>query len=108
MKDNELRKHLRFYPDPMEIALIDTSPGNFSNFNKSDPEMTTSHIALIENESHTGASLVLVIKDENQNYIKTGTKWITKIGNLSPMRSEVKWNRKIDDLIYKVGIEYLD
>ncbi|MDH4262783.1 MAG: hypothetical protein OEV78_07055 [Spirochaetia bacterium] len=108
MEQNGLRKHIRFYPEPMEIALIDTNTERYHKFNKTTPDMITDYIALIENESHTGASLVLIIKDENPDFIKTGTNWIVKIGELAPMRAEVKWNQRIDDVIVKVGVTFID
>lgn len=108
MNNDGLRKHIRFYPEPLEIALVDADPGRYQKFNKADPEMVTSYIALIENESHTGASLVFIIKDDKSEFIQVGTKWIVKIGQLAPMRAEVKWNQKIDDVIIKVGVTFLD
>lgn len=108
MVDDGMRKHIRFYSEPKEIALIDVNPDRYKNFNAADPNMVTEYIALIENESHTGASLVFVIKESDPDFIKIGTKWIAKIGMLAPMRVEVKWNQRIDDVIVKVGIAILD
>jgi hypothetical protein len=107
MKEDGLRKHIRFYPDPMEIALVDTNEQHFHQFKKAAPMMVTQYIALIENESYSGASLVFIIKDENPDFIQIGTNWIVKIGELEPMQAEVKWNQKIDDVIVKVGITYI-
>jgi len=108
MKNDGLRKHIRFYPDPLEIALIDTDVERYKSFHTASPEMETQFIALIENESHTGASLVFVIKDGAPEFIKSGTNWIVKMGELVPMRCVVKWNQKIDDVIFKVGIAIIE
>ncbi|MDH4199620.1 MAG: hypothetical protein OEV66_04490 [Spirochaetia bacterium] len=108
MSDDQIRKHIRFYPEPLEIALIDTDVQRYADFNRANPEMKTQFIALIENESHKGATLVFVLKDADLNVINDGAKWLVQLGKLSPLKAEVKWHRNIDTFIVKAGIALLD
>ena len=108
MSSDDIRKHIRFYPEPLEIALIDTNKVRFAGYNHGDPVMITDYIALIENESQKGATLVFVLKDDDQSFVKEGARWLVKLGKLAPLRAEVKWHRTIDTFIVKVGILLLD
>jgi hypothetical protein len=108
MESNEQRKHIRFYPDPLEIALFDVKTKTYNEFNKADPQMETDYIGLIENESHNGASIVLVLKEKNPEFLLQGKRCIVQLGPLSPMRVEIKWIEWIEERIVKIGITILD
>lgn len=108
MTSDEQRQHIRFIPDPLEIALLDFKDSSFNNFNKKVPLMETDAIALIENESHNGASIVMVVKEKNPSFLFQGKKCIVKLGPLEPMRAEVKWLEWLEDLIVKAGIAVID
>lgn len=107
MHEEEIRKYIRFFPEPLEIALIDTSQESFSKYNHAHPEMKTEYVALIENESHKGATLVFVLKEKDLEMIKDGGKWVVQLGKLAPLPAEVKWHKNLDTLIVKVGIVLL-
>lgn len=111
MMEEEIRKHIRFYPEPLEIAFIDTDEGRYNAYDKSNPDLKTEYVALIENESHNGATLVFVIRENNtnlENHLKPGKNLLVKLGKLTPLRAEVKWTKALDQTVLKTGISIID
>ena len=106
---DDLRHRVRFYPDATEIAVISFDKADLENYQMSDHHINGQYVALIENESHTGCSLV-VVKSENHKgvFFEPGSVCVAMIGKLHPLKAEVKWCRPVDEVIFRVGIELLD
>lgn len=90
---------LRFDPDLLNYALIDLESAESEEF-------SPKFVALIDNESYAGCSLVVLNKEKNLNY-KVGQVIRVQVGNLDPMLSKIAWVKPIEDQIVKIGIQYL-
>lgn len=90
------RRSTRFSPDPLNTAQLQFYPQ--SDLFQPD------HVALIVNESYTGACLVLQTKKK----LKPEMKVIVKTGKLAPMAAEVIWIRQLDVDLFKIGIDYFE
>ena len=93
------RKHVRYKSLLMSLepyALIDRDTENAS-FQPTIP-------GFIINESHGGCSLLLssgvTLKKDGIIKVKTG--------DLNPMKAEVRWKRKLDEDIVRIGLKYLE
>jgi hypothetical protein len=81
------RKHIRFNPDMGDIAWINgKTPG------------------LIVNESYTGCSLIVLSPAE----VEKGDVVQVQVGKLKTMESEVRWVKKIDSYVVRIGLLYMD
>jgi hypothetical protein len=79
------RKHIRFNPDLGDVAWIEgKTPG------------------LIVNESFTGCSLIVLSSVD----IEKGDTVRVQVGKLKAMESEVRWVKKIDRDIVRIGLLY--
>ena len=103
------RKHIRFYPEPLEIALVSARKSDYDQFKKSEEyHFQAEFIGLIENMSHTGCSLVFIEEETRGTMLAKDTLCVIKLGKLDPLRGKVVWRQKIDTRIIKVGLDILD
>ncbi len=58
--------------------------------------------ALIMNESYAGCGLVMAETD----LLNEGDRCVARIGNLSPMKSTVRWRKADGNGLLRVGLEY--
>ncbi len=98
MSDVQKRKHIRFKPDKMAYASVDFSSGSKDSF---DPET----VAIIVEEAPMGGCGLVVC---TQKEVKVDDSYIFKVGELSPLLGTVRWVKKLDEEIYKIGIEFLE
>jgi len=91
-----MRRHIRFLPDLGTVALVDLK--NFGN-SKFYPTLA----ALVVNESHSGACLLL--SGAPGDHLKDSARWLVQFGQLNPMEAEVCWVKELDVDVQKVGIE---
>jgi hypothetical protein len=90
-----MRKHIRFEPDLGTIALIDTSSEG-----KFDPKIN----GLTLQESQGGAAILVA----STIIILEGEIIQVKVGNLHVMKAEVRWLKRFEGDVYKIGIQYLE
>ena len=84
-KSEPNRKHIRFNPDLGDVAWIDGQvPG------------------LIVNESYTGCSLIVL----NTLKVEKGDQVQVQVGKLNAMKAEVRWVKKVDRDIIRIGLLY--
>jgi hypothetical protein len=98
MSGAQRRQFLRFQPDSMDYAELDTrkvaAVGDF------EPNRT----ALILDESSRGCSLLAVPSEEYQIGAIIGIK----VGKLKVLLAEVRWLKPIDPQAVKIGLQYLE
>ena len=93
------RKHFRYKTLLLSLepfAFIDRDPEN-ENF---QPTIS----GLIINESHGGCALVT----SSGVTLKKGGIIKVKSGDLSPMKAEVRWRKKLDGDTVRIGLKYLE
>lgn len=99
---HERRQHMRFPPDDVEIARIQFADA------EPDPSTFRPEISgLVIKEAYGGAGLV-TLSHGGRIDIREGARCNVVVGNLGPLKAEVRWVKKLDDDIYKLGIAYLD
>lgn len=99
---NERRRHMRFPPDDIEIARI--------QFTDADPDPSTFRTdmaGLVIEEAYGGAGVV-ALSHGGPADIAEGTRCHVRVGNLGPLKAEVRWVKRLDEDVAKLGIEYLD
>lgn len=99
---DEKRHHMRFKPEDVEIALI--------QFTDADPEVATfePHTAgLVIDEAYGGCGLVALGHGTPEG-VHDGARCNVKVGKIGPVKAEVRWVRKLDEDVSKLGIEYLN
>ena len=96
------RRHMRFEPDEVVIAelqFIDAEPDD--RFFK--PRLA----GPVLDESYDGCALVALSHALPED-VAEGTRCLVKLNRLGPMRAELRWVRKIDDEVCRIGVHYLD
>lgn len=91
------RRRIRFRADPLEIAQVDFGP--------LDGPFTPSMSALIVEESPM-AGCGLVLLQTPDCYI--GAICRVKVGRLSPLRAEVRWQQLLGEDAMRVGFMFLE
>jgi hypothetical protein len=94
--NNDKRKHTRFRPDGPAYALIDTDPGG-TTFN---PGFS----GLVIDESYGGCSLAVLSKSA----IKIDDILKVKISELPMTEAQVRWTKKLDSEVSRIGLRNLD
>ncbi len=104
VKDN--RKHIRFFEDQRQIALISTHENHFKNFEAVTFQFEPEQAALVLDYSYGGCSIVLVHLGNREEFLALGTKLLVKVGKLDPIPGEVKWHEILPHNLLKIGIEF--
>ena len=104
----EKRKSIRFFPEVNEIAVISRDKKYFDKYDFQKYQFKGELCAIISEEAHKGCSIVMAIQPSTGNPFAEGDKCVIQIGDLMPVRAEIVWNKKLDDNIYKTGIQFLD
>lgn len=91
------RAKIRFSPDDAETSFVSFSLARFEN------EINT----LVINESASGACLLLNVQlTDEKTVLEVGQFILVKVGNLEPVSAIVRWVKKLDDNVLKIGVEY--
>jgi len=98
MDNHETRRHIRFIPDADDIGIIEIESSQ-----QGKPKEKI--IALIENQSYDGASLIFLSKNPKDERFYIGAKFNIQIGKLDPAISVIKRLEYIEDHLIKIGIE---
>jgi len=96
------RKHMRFRPDQVEVALI--------QFSEAEPEdffFQAESAGLVLEEAYGGCGLVMLSHFDAIEPVE-GMRCQVKVGKIGPLRAEIRWVKKLDDDVARIGIEYLD
>jgi hypothetical protein len=99
MDHHEKRSTMRFVPPETETSFISLNLAKFQN------EMNT----LIINESAGGACLILNVQIiDMKATLEVGQLILVKVGDLTPVSASVRWVKRLDCDVMKIGIEYCD
>ena len=98
MSGEEHRKTVRFRSDPNTIGWVSLD----ANTNADD--FTADSVCLVDDESFDGCCIVLN-RDLDLN---VGLVLMIAIGEMRPVKSEVRWIRRCDEDIFKVGLQHID
>ena len=91
------RKHIRFRPDPTDVAYIDANIAS-SSFN-------AEFAALIVEEAPMGGCGIICL---DYKKFADGDKLRIKVGKMDPVMAEVKWTNIVADGISRYGLQFLD
>ena len=90
------RKNLRFNSDDSTMAKISSD--------LEDQGMEKSFTGLSINESFRGVSVVVA----SHNEVMIGERYLVKVGKLSPIVGELRWIKKLDDDVFRLGFFFED
>jgi len=90
------RRYTRFNPDNTTLAFIDLNPKTKSF----KPNLT----ALVLQESHGGCCIAV----SKTNDLTEGSEIKIKVGNVAPLNAQIRWIKKMDPLVYSVGIMFVE
>ncbi len=93
-----VRRALRFPPDEGAVAWIDPSVHE----DKDDFKPTVA--ALVTDEALNGCGLITLVHD----WLREGTECMVMVGNLAPLRAEIRWVKDLDDSVLKIGVVFLE
>lgn len=95
-KKSTKRGLLRFTSEENTMAWV--SPDT------EDIQMENSFLGLAVNESRNGVSVVIV----NRPDIIVGQKYLVKVGRFDPAQAELRWIKKLDDAVIRLGFFFED
>ncbi len=90
------RKYIRYKPDPYLYVLIDDNTANAT--------FTPAYSGLIIEEAYGGCTIVTSVNLE----VKKLDRISIKIDNMPLMQAEIRWQRKLDANLIKIGAKYSD
>lgn len=104
------RKYLRYRPDHMPESDLDRRCTEITGF--VDPSLEGDFEpamgGLLADKSHAGCSLAVISEHERETALSVGDECRIKAGPLSPMRATVRWRKKWDEGLVKIGFEFLE
>lgn len=92
------RSRVRFRPDPLDLAFIDSRPGEHGGF---QPDTVA---VIVDEHPRGGCGLVIV---ENGRLAR-GNMCRVQVGRLAPLLAQIVWRRTIDDGVVRIGLRYLE
>jgi hypothetical protein len=92
------RNSLRYAPEPNSIAWVDHK--------MESTEFKPLIAALIFSESFRGCGLVIINTKETR--LEVGSICRVKIGDLTPIESEVRWREQLHPDVVKLGLLFTD
>jgi hypothetical protein len=95
---NAARKSRRFPPDEGTIAWID--PSVYDDKRNFNPTIA----ALVTDEALHGCGIVTLSRDE----IDPDAECMIPVGDLAPLRSQIRWVKDLDPGVRKVGVMFLE
>ncbi|MDH5719561.1 MAG: hypothetical protein OEZ13_02975 [Spirochaetia bacterium] len=111
MKDTEegIRKSIRYESNPLDVALIAASEESVKLFKEKSREFKAEIVGIIENESHFGCNLVVILtKEKAEEQLNENSEVILKLGSMLPHPAVVRWKKLLKDNIYNLGIQMLE
>jgi hypothetical protein len=94
--NNDKRRHSRFRPDGPAYALIDTDPSGTS--------FKPGFGGLVIDESYGGCGLAVLSKSA----IKIDDTLKVKISELPMTEAQVRWMKKLDSEVSRIGLRNID
>jgi hypothetical protein len=91
------RRRIRFRPDPLDLAHIDSRPIGDHPF---EPDT----VAVIVDEDPLGGCGLVIVENGK---LARGDTCVVRLGRLDPLRAEVRWRRTIDEDVVRIGLRFL-
>ncbi len=91
------RKHIRFKPDPLDYAVIDTDI--------EQPQFKGKFVGLIIDESPMGGCSLVAL---NFQKLEAAQEIKIKVGRLDPMPAVIRWVKEIQPDVFRYGVEFLE
>jgi hypothetical protein len=95
---NGVRRSLRFPPDEGAVAWIDPSVHEDKHAFK--PTVA----ALVIDEALNGCGLITLAQD----WLREGAECMVRVGQLAPLRAEIRWVKDLNDDVLKIGVVFLE
>lgn len=92
------RRRIRFRPDPLDFAQIDSRPAASGRFE-------VDSVAIIVDEEPMGGCCVVML--DNPKLLE-GAVCRVKVGRLDPLRAQVAWRKPLEAGIVRLGFEFLE
>ncbi len=90
------RKYIRAAPDPNEYVQIDRSL---------DGEFSFQYAGLVVEESPLSGCSIVCLQSVG---LKAGDHCRLKVGSMSPLKSKVIWESKLDNRVSRYGFQFLE
>jgi hypothetical protein len=90
------RKAIRFLPDQGSLALVDLQ--------EASDDFAPKLMGLVCDESSKGCGVILLETKD----LQVGEKCKIQVGQLSPLRAEVRWRKQLDVGVVRLGLLYLE
>ena len=105
---SERRKYLRFNPstlnsDDLEKKSLEAVA--HIDLNASEEKFESQLVGFVMEKSHSGCSLLILTTG---NCLQKDAHCYVKVGPLHPLLAIVRWCKKLDDQVIKVGLEFLE
>ncbi len=106
--DSQRRHYIRFNPEPADLGVLSLKEEDFLHYDNDTYQFNGDHVGLLFDESFQGCSMIVLNKSQKGDYLPIGFRCVIKVGQLSPMRAEVRWREEVAPGILKLGFEYLE
>jgi hypothetical protein len=95
---DDSRKSRRFPPDEGAMAWIDPSaPDDRRDFKPTIP-------ALVTDEALYGCGIVILFDDR----LSENAECMVQVGNLAPLRAQIRWVKGLHNDVQKLGLMFLE
>lgn len=104
------RRYLRYRPDSIYAENLERralESVGFIDFREESDTFEPNVVGLVADKSHAGCSLAIVDAEAAQT-LKKDMICRVKAGPLAPLKAVVRWVRKWDEGLLKVGLEFLE
>ena len=96
--ERQARQTLRFPPDEGAVAWID--PNAHADRYNFKPTLA----ALVTDEALIGCGLVAL----SQDWLREGAEFTVRVGNLAPIKAQVRWKRDLGEGVVRLGVAFLE
>ena len=93
-----VRRSLRFPPDEGAVAWLD--PSVHEDKRNFKPMIA----ALVTDEALKGCGLVTLVHD----WLREGVECMVQVGELAPLRAQIRWVKDLNDNVLKIGVVFLE
>lgn len=104
------RRYLRYRPDSIYAENLEKralESVGFIDLKEEDENFDPTVVGLVADKSHAGCSLAIVDEKASQE-LKAEMIVRVKAGPLAPLKAVIRWVRKWDEGLLKVGVEFLE
>ncbi len=93
-----VRRSLRFPPDEGAVAWLDPS------VHEDNRDFKPTIAALVTDEALKGCGLITLVHD----WLREGAECMVQVGDLAPLRAQIRWVKDLNDNVLKIGVVFLE